>query len=876
MIRIGILIIILIYGLFLILPAQQITGSLEGRVLDPQGLTLQAVNVVISGPGLQGTWGVSSDEKGYFRILALPPGKYDLHISHIAHHDVNINDVLVELGKTTSIGSIKMTARTFEAPEVIVYGEQPVIDPVSTQYGGNLHPEYFQQMPLGRSYKDMITLLPQVNVSYYGDAANFGGSTGHENKYFIDGVEVTDPLFGSKAMDLPYNFIQEVEVKAGGYGVDSRSSLGGLINVITHSGSNKFHGSVFGFFTSNQLSNNDRLSSVGQGDFSNYDVGFSLGGPVILDRLWFYAAYNPTFYRRDVEVSGFGTLVDQTLSHKFALKLNWKPTNNFKVILTANGDPTHRDAVNSDPTIILANIDPYLKDITEGSVNYSLNSSYTVGKSILLQGLVARVDRYARTIGATERGRNEIYYWDVQNSTLSGGVGGNWDAFRRMTFGRISATILLNQHTLSSGIEYKNNSINLKTDKYRLSRWPVAETTDVYYYQEDIEIGYGQVQSRIPSLFVQDSWRIMDKLSVTAGVRWEGHSVVDANEEVIQTISVPLQPHMGIVFLPVENNRHRIFASFRRFSHEYAQPATNFNLGYEKTVYYDNDPRVDNTGEDIIKNIQHPIKPEEKELRGQYSDEFSLGYEIIIGWNIKTAVQGVYRTLGEAIEDIYILGENRTLVGNPGRGTLSAWPEAHRDYKALILTVERTGEEHFNFLASYVLSKNYGNYEGLFDAFTYRGPNSNVVFNDRTTSWENTTGLLPNDRTHVFKFSGYYNFPFGLTTGISFIAQSGTPLSEYAGGYWAAIKFLQPRGSVGRAPAIWDLNARLTYNLDFISSWHSRLILDILHIASQQKAVEIFQRRFWDPNEWFPTNRYGQVTRYQPSMSVRLGMEVSF
>jgi hypothetical protein len=86
------------------------------------------------------------------------------------------------------------------------------------------------------------------------------------------------------------------------------------------------------------------------------------------------------------------------------------------------------------------------------------------------------------------------------------------------------------------------------------------------------------------------------------------------------------------------------------------------------------------------------------------------------------------------------------------------------------------------------------------------------------------------------------------------------------------------RGSAGRTPAIWDLNARLIYDLASINNWNPRLILDVFHIASQRKPVDIDQYRYLialDGN-FYPSPTYGQVYRYQPAMSVRLGMEVNF
>ncbi len=243
-------------------------------------------------------------------------------------------------------------------------------------------------------------------------------------------------------------------------------------------------------------------------------------------------------------------------------------------------------------------------------------------------------------------------------------------------------------------------------------------------------------------------------------------------------------------------------------------------------------------------------------------------------------MQGLYRTLGQAIEDAFILSRFGWGFGNPGKYPLQDRPEAQRDYAALILSIERRGHKYFNFLASYVLSRDYGNYEGLFDAFYHSSfPNLNMSF-DNAFIFENIYGLVPNDRTHVFKFSGSYNFLFGLTAGVTFFIESGTPLSEYTiGSFNTGIQFLSQRGSAGRTPTVWDLGARFTYSLPAINLFHSRIILDLFHIASQQEAVDIDQQKYFvdrGGNPTTPNPTYGQAYRYQPSMSMRLGMEINF
>ncbi len=862
--------------------SQDITGSLTGQVSNTLGAAVTGVNISVQSDNLQGIKGTATDKNGFFRIIKLPPGIYKIRLSSVGFREVLIEDVQIILGKTTNLGEIKLKEEAVTLPEINVSGKRSVIDPVSTSYGGNINSKSFEQLPVDRNYVNIATLLPQANTSYYGDQPNIGGATGFENKYFVDGVEVTDPLAGRDGTKLPYNFIQEIEVKTGGYDVDNRSSLGGLINVVTYSGSNEFHGNVFGFYTSNKLAENQKYGSldINQGDFSNYDFGFGVGGPIILDNLWFYAAYNPTFNNRHVEVPSFGTYVDKTLTNSLAGKLSWRALDNLNFIFTITGDPTQQDAVGRNvnvPPPTLNNPDPYLQNIVGGGINYSLNGNYTIGENISVQGLVARVDRHDTGEGATERGRNEIFFIDDLNKVWSGGIGSSWDSFRHSNFGRVSTNILWGDHTLNVGVAYKTNAVNNIYDYHSIERY------DSTYYGESIGKGFGEVSNRIPSVYIQDSWRIFPRLNVTAGIRWDGYSIIGSNGEVAQTVKSPLQPRIGFVFLPDENGTNRIFGSFGRFSQEFAlfQAVNYFSAdGYDYWILFDHDPRLNNTGGDTLYNFQHIIRPEVKDLQAQYYDEFSLGYERLIGWSIKASVQGVYRTLRQAIDDAYLADEDRWLLGNPGRGILSEWPKPQRHYTALILTIERSGDEHFNFLASYVLSRDYGNYEGLFDAsYHSEFPNANSTFDNLSTSRTNTTGLVPNDRTHVFKFSGSYRFSFGLITGISFVAQSGTPLSELAyPGYGVA--YLSPRGTAGRTPAIWDLNARVMYEISLFSPLQPRIILDLFHIASQRKDVDIDQRKYFgfdeNGNLIYPNPTYGQAYRYQSSMSIRLGMEINF
>jgi hypothetical protein len=851
--------------------SQVVTGDLHFSVVDSSGDPIPGVNVAVTGPNIQGVRVGTTNGLGLCNVLGLAPGNITVRLSHAFFAQVVCENVLIQLGRTTSLGKIQLSQHTLEMPELVISGLHPRIDPSSTNYGSNLRPSEFENLPVDRDYRSMVALLPQSNASAFGDAVNIAGATGFENKYFVDGVEVTDPLIGAGGTTLPYNFVREIEVEAGGYDAETRSALGGILNVVTYSGTNEFHGSAFGFYTSNRFAANRLvgLSDPANGGFSNYDVGFGIGGPIILDELWFFVAYNPTFARRD----------DRSTAHSFATKLTWSASERLHVTLTATGDPSSQSAVyppGGTLVAALANPDMYFMDIRYGGINLSLSGRYTPSQNVVIEGSIARVNYHTTGDPSTQPGREQPFFFDHLDNVWSGGPISRWDSFRHSTTGKLAANLIADAHMVKVGMEFKVNGTDNRYVNDQIDRW------DTTLYIESVARGYETVHDNKISLFAQDTWQILRNLTIHAGMRWDGQSIVGSNGGVAQKITTPFQPRVGFSYLPSEDGSQKIFGSYGRYSQEFALfQAVNYysDQGYSYGIHFNQDPRLSRAGSDTLWGGPFTIAPGTQGLRGQYFDEVSLGYERARGATFRVSVQGLYRTLREAIDDAYVASEKRYVLGNPGEGILAEWPKPQRDYRALVITVERHGGEHFNFLASYVLSKDYGNYGGIFDAVYHTSfPNSSSAFNDLNTARRNAAGLVSNDRPHVFKFSGSYRFLPELGVGISFIAQSGTPLSEYV--YTdQGVLFLSPRGSAGRTLPIWDLSARITYELPFGELWRPRFILDVLHIASRRKAVDVDQAYGYvdaTGNLVWVNPTYGQAFRYQPPMSVRLGIEMRF
>src|SRR5437762_257386 len=312
-----------------LLLAQEVTGNLQGRVASSQEEPVADARVTTTGPNSQSTRVTQTDGQGFFQVLALPAGTYTVRLARIGLGAVEIDSVVIRIGFTTNLGVITLQPEAIELREVAVIAQRLSIDPASTTIGANLDAAAYEALPVGRDYRSIVEFLPHANTSYYsGDRTNIGGATGLENAYFIDGVNITDDHFQGvvSTFVLPYNFVRSVEVKQGGYDARYGRAIGGLVNAVTYSGGNTFEGDIFAFFTDRGLTGAQRtgFNDVRSDHFTNYDVGARIGGPIVRDRMWFSAAYNPQVESADRAVPGWGDFADQLRRHVFAGKLTWR------------------------------------------------------------------------------------------------------------------------------------------------------------------------------------------------------------------------------------------------------------------------------------------------------------------------------------------------------------------------------------------------------------------------------------------------------------------------------------------------------------------------------------------------------------------------
>ncbi|MGZ5382226.1 MAG: carboxypeptidase regulatory-like domain-containing protein, partial [Thermoanaerobaculia bacterium] len=241
-----------VLGLMANVAYSQTTGDIDGTISDSNGAPLAGASVEIKSSSLQGTRMAVTDAAGRFRFPALPPGIYTVIASLSGFTTVEKNNVRVTLG---AVASLPITMLVSVKEEIVVTGEAPAVDTTRNRIGGNASIDTIQRLPIGRNFASIADTVGGSGSDIAG--LTVYGATGLENAYIIDGVNTTGGKIGTQSKNLNNEFIQEVEVRTGGYEAEYGRVLGGMINVITKSGGNDFHGDGFGYYDSSSLAAND-------------------------------------------------------------------------------------------------------------------------------------------------------------------------------------------------------------------------------------------------------------------------------------------------------------------------------------------------------------------------------------------------------------------------------------------------------------------------------------------------------------------------------------------------------------------------------------------------------------------------------------------
>src|SRR5437773_6887048 len=275
--------------------SQITSGTVQGDVLDEKGGSVAGASVEAKNLDTNFTQTETTGTDGHFAFLSLAPGRYTLTISKAGFATIVQENVNLTVGQTISL---PVTMKVSSVSQQIVVSDVPIVEVTKTESSSTLNELTVSSTPvLGRKFEDLLTLTPGVSITQGpdGDEITFNGQRGIFNNVSLDGGDYNNGFFGEQeggqraAIDITLDAVKEFQVVASGANAEFGRTAGGVINVITKSGTNDIHGSAFEYFRTEALSANTSDGKPLQ-DFRRNQFGGSMGGPIYKDKLFFFGA----------------------------------------------------------------------------------------------------------------------------------------------------------------------------------------------------------------------------------------------------------------------------------------------------------------------------------------------------------------------------------------------------------------------------------------------------------------------------------------------------------------------------------------------------------------------------------------------------------
>jgi outer membrane receptor for Fe3+-dicitrate len=677
--------------------AQGTTGAIAGRIADAQGLAVPGVTVTVTGP--QGAKTVVTDAEGRFSVPFLTPGAYVVRAELAGFKAVEQPNVTVSLGQNVDL-SLKMEVGGL-TETVQVTGASPIVDTTSTTTGAILDAEMINRVPVGRRVSDTLYMAPGVSTGGSVGSANpsISGASGLENQYVIDGVNVTNQgygalgsysiVFGSLGNATPFDFVKEVQVKTGGYEAEYGQATGGVVNVLTKSGTNAMHGSVFGYARPSKIEGNWTQITSPNGTINTKstqvsDVGGEAGGPIIRNRLFFFGAIDPSWETRTSLVPpGFpllGTYPDgldrnrQTTS--YSAKATYQLSNSHRFDASFFGDPSKGENGPQRGSALLNKDTSSFSSITYGGHNQTVRYDGVLSSNFLLEGFWARALNDINEVPSVNTWR--VTDRTVTPNAISGGIG-FYEAGNHSLNNQFAAklTNVIGNHQVKYGVQFDDvtySNINQRTGPTFTApdgrQTATGATIDVIadptfgkiYRVTRANFNSARTTTqKYVTFFAQDSWRL-DRLTINPGIRYE-------QEKMAGSIITDFQlknnwaPRLGATYDLTGDGKTKAFGNFgifySRIPNDLAARALSADDGTSRADYFDANltrPIPNGTLAGGVTNHYQTagvgadtIDPNAKL---SYVREFVVGIEREVMANMTVGVRYINKRIPRVLEDV--------------------------------------------------------------------------------------------------------------------------------------------------------------------------------------------------------------------------------
>jgi outer membrane receptor protein involved in Fe transport len=848
--------------------AQISTGGIRGIVKDATGAVLVGVTVEAESPARIGGAAIAiTNGQGLYQYQGLSVGVYTVTFTLQGFTTLKRENVRVEVGRTVQLDADLALATTAET--VTVTGESPVIDTLRASYSTRFNNELVENVPTTRaSYFDLITYAPGVRTNAVTNASNFSvyGSTTDQNAFQYNGVDVAAPSYGSP-WDFPnFDIIQEVEVLAAGASAEHTGFQGGVVNIITKSGSNDWGGTTSFFIQDDALTGNNTPDEEFP-YYIDYQQTFTqqVGGPIMKDKLWFFGALELT-RNRNSQVGVDPELAPKRHVWRPYFKVNSQITDadNVEFMFNDNNFDSPNQSSRTQPTETI-NVENGHNPTISARWTHTFSSAtllevkgggiYIRDSEDPLSGDYDTSGRYDFTTGAYAV--NSFYTWksDQNKTQVAAAVTHYADNFA-------------GSHDFKFGVQFERaNSINKQ-----------AYFNNVLYYDYNgpyyalFREPYAMdARSNVFAGFAQDNWTLNDRVTFNLGVRFDHTTggipeVQQPDSSLTGTTGVTFAGQEGLISFDNVSPRLGVTVTLDEAAKTVAKASwgifygkllgnmfrnasagnTSLNAfffnpdtGAYDVPYYSVDP-----------NVSYGIDPD---LTNQYTNQFYAGLEreIIPDLGLEFSyihkeeknfmrvrdVRGEYAQI--PFEDTF-RGATQTLqvFNRTSPSSQSLFQVTNRDdfdhkYDSFTVQAYKRFSQNWQLQGSYQWQKGEGYTSGNLgigaQAFSGLGPGS---FGRDPNDLINAFGRLPTDSTNNVRLSATYQAPKGFHIGARYSYESGRP-------YARVINVTGLRQGVRRVQA----EPRASYFLPAVNEFQIRIDKDFVFGSGEQRlrlSVDIY------------------------------------
>ena len=463
-ISIAIAITVLLFGCASLWGQVTATANLQGTVEDRTGAVLSKADVTITNKATGEARSTKSNDSGEYRFDLLPVGIYNVKVNAQGFAGTEAKDVELQVGRTTTQNFTLKPGAVSETVEVT--GTAPLVDQEKTDVSTNITPVQVQEHPLiGRDIADLAYLAPGVKAADSYDPTknrysilSVNGQGGRNVNVTVNGIDNKDNTVGGPVMQLPAEAVEEFQVSTQRFSAVNGRSEGAAINVITKSGSNDYHGSLFGFFRDQALNAAQKLPDPANNTFvsttppySRQWFGGSIGGPIKKEKLFAFFAYERQ--REHTSIAESPTALTQ-----------------LNLVKSLGAQPAA-----TVPT-------PFFENRLSGRMDWTINNKHSAYLAVATQANNSLNDQSNGNFDLTE-GNFTVNHMQIANVTINS---------------QLSPT-MINQFT--AGWQYWNNLID-STTKVPLITFPSAQ--------------FG-TNTNVPQNSIQRKWQFKDDLSKTVG-----------------------------------------------------------------------------------------------------------------------------------------------------------------------------------------------------------------------------------------------------------------------------------------------------------------------------------------------------------------------